>query len=228
MTTAKPQKRVGKALVSSERTTSKQKTKSAGLPLHPSATPSAKARTKISARDSASSVPPVSPRRRSARTPSAAHAAAQAEALDQLQRYVQSLALATPEQLMQFEREGVSGDLLKSMAIRLHVSTTRLYHMIGVAKATAEQKLSKHQPIIGASGHAAVGIARLLGRVDAILTNSTSKQALDFDGGHWLGRWLENPQPALGGRRPGDLLDTPTGFEVVSRSLGAIESGAYL
>jgi uncharacterized protein (DUF2384 family) len=31
----------------------------------------------------------------------------------------------------------------------------------------------------------------------------------------------------LGGRRPADLLDTPTGVEVVARLLGSLESGAF-
>ncbi|MDH5540593.1 MAG: MbcA/ParS/Xre antitoxin family protein, partial [Rhizobacter sp.] len=35
------------------------------------------------------------------------------------------------------------------------------------------------------------------------------------------------PQPSLGGRRPAELIDTPTGIEVVSRLLGSIESGSY-
>lgn len=34
------------------------------------------------------------------------------------------------------------------------------------------------------------------------------------------------PSP-LGGRKPADLIDTPTGVEVVARLLGSIESGAY-
>ncbi|HEY8707729.1 MAG TPA: antitoxin Xre/MbcA/ParS toxin-binding domain-containing protein [Burkholderiaceae bacterium] len=31
----------------------------------------------------------------------------------------------------------------------------------------------------------------------------------------------------MGGRKPADLIDTPTGVEVVARLLGSIESGAY-
>jgi uncharacterized protein (DUF2384 family) len=52
-------------------------------------------------------------------------------------------------------------------------------------------------------------------------------QAKGFDAAKWLGRWLEQPQPALGGRKAADLIDTPTGVEVVARLLGSIESGAY-
>lgn len=48
-----------------------------------------------------------------------------------------------------------------------------------------------------------------------------------FDAVKWLGQWLERPQPALGGRRPADLMDTPTGMEMVAGLLGSIRSGAY-
>jgi uncharacterized protein (DUF2384 family) len=34
-------------------------------------------------------------------------------------------------------------------------------------------------------------------------------------------------QAGLGGRKPADLVDTPTGLAVVARLLGAVASGAY-
>ena len=70
-------------------------------------------------------------------------------------------------------------------------------------------------------------MATLLAQVEEIVGNSTSPEATDFDATKWLGQWIERPQPALGGRRPVDLISTPTGVEMVSRLLGAIESGAY-
>ena len=47
----------------------------------------------------------------------------------------------------------------------------------------------------------------------------------DIDG--WLQEWLHRPQPALGGRRPADLLSTEEGIESVGRALGSILSGSY-
>ena len=79
----------------------------------------------------------------------------------------------------------------------------------------------------GNGGRAALGMARLLGMANEIVENSTAPEAKDFDTARWLGQWLEKPQPALGGRKPSELIDTPTGLDVVARLLGAIESGAY-
>jgi putative toxin-antitoxin system antitoxin component (TIGR02293 family) len=98
---------------------------------------------------------------------------------------------------------------------------------VGVPKATAERKAAAGEMLSGHSGQAAIGMARLLGIAQAIVADSTSPQARNFDSAKWLGQWLERPQPALGGRKPGDLVDTPTGIEIVARLLGAIESGAY-
>ena len=71
-------------------------------------------------------------------------------------------------------------------------------------------------------------MVRLLGMARDIVANSKTLQAKDFDTAKWLGQWIELPQPALGGRRPADLLDTPTGVETVVRLLGSLESGAYV
>lgn len=49
----------------------------------------------------------------------------------------------------------------------------------------------------------------------------------EFDLDQWLQDWLERPQPALGGARPVQLLDSPEGLESVRRALGALLSGAY-
>jgi putative toxin-antitoxin system antitoxin component (TIGR02293 family) len=109
----------------------------------------------------------------------------------------------------------------------MQIPATRMFTMLGVPKATAEKKSAAGESLSGSGGQAAIGVARLLGIAQAIVAQSTAPEAVDFDAAKWLGQWLERPQPALGGRKPGDLIDTPTGIEVVSRLLGAIESGAY-
>lgn len=49
----------------------------------------------------------------------------------------------------------------------------------------------------------------------------------DFDLNQWLEDWLQRPQPALGGSRPIELLNTRSGVEAICRTLGAAISGAY-
>ena len=70
--------------------------------------------------------------------------------------------------------------------------------------------------------------SKLLGIAQDIVEDSTAADANGFDTVKWLGQWIERPQPALGGRKPADYLDTPTGVEIVTQLLGAMRSGAYL
>lgn len=70
-------------------------------------------------------------------------------------------------------------------------------------------------------------MAKLLAKAQEIVANSTATEAKNFDAAEWLGKWLQMPQPALGGRKPSELVNTPAGLEAVLRLMGAIESGAY-
>ena len=141
--------------------------------------------------------------------------------------FVQRVSVANPMQLVEAERNGVSSMFLKDLSRRMQMPTSRLYSIVGVPKATAEKKAAAGELLSGNGGRSALGVARLLGIARSIADNSTAPEAKDFDSAKWLGQWLERPQPALGGRKPADLIDTPTGLDMVARLLGAIESGAY-
>ena len=146
----------------------------------------------------------------------------------QLHRHAVLLRGASPVDRMQAERAGVDAGFLKRFAKRLGIDYTRMFEIVGVPKATAEKKVANNEAIAGAPGQAALGLVRLLGMADEIVAQSTATEAENFDTAKWLGRWLELPQPALGGRKPADVMDTPTGVAAVAQILGAIESGAYL
>lgn len=144
-----------------------------------------------------------------------------------VQGFVTRVSRATSLQLIATERAGVQGGLIKDLARQLNLPATRLFEMLGVAKATAEKKAATNEALTGASGQAVLGLVRLLGVVEGIVSRSTHPAAATFDGARWLGAWLERPQPALDGRKPAELVDTPTGVDVVARLLGSAESGAY-
>lgn len=141
--------------------------------------------------------------------------------------FVRQVAVAEPMVLVETERHGVDGRFLKDLSKRMDVPATRIFDMLGVPKATAEKKSAAGEVLTGSGGQAAIGVAKLIAMAQEIVANSTAKEAHDFDAARWLGQWLERPQPSLGGRKPAELIDTPTGVEVVARLLGSIESGAY-
>lgn len=141
--------------------------------------------------------------------------------------FVSSVRAADPLQLIATERRGVAGVFVKDLSKSMEISAQRMFDILGVPKATAEKKVAAGELLSGSGGRAALGLAKLLGIAWEIVQNSTAPAARDFDAAKWLGQWLERPQPALGGRKPADLIDTPTGLDVVARLLGSIESGAY-
>lgn len=140
---------------------------------------------------------------------------------------VNGLLDATPMQRVAAERQGVAARLVKDLAYEMAIPAVRMFKIIGVPKATAERKAEKNEVIAGGGGQSALGVLNLLGIAQSIVAESTHENAAQFDVAKWLGRWIEHPQPALGGRKPADLLDTPTGIDVVARLLGSLQSGAY-
>lgn len=141
--------------------------------------------------------------------------------------FVDRVAAATPMEIVEVERRGIDSMFLKDLSRHMHMSAVRMFDIVGVPKATAEKKVAAKEPIAGAGGQAALGLARLLSMAKDIVENSTAPEAKGFDAAKWLGQWIERPQPALGGRKPADLVGTPTGLAMVVRVLGAIESGSY-
>lgn len=140
---------------------------------------------------------------------------------------VQRVSAADAMERAELEREGITGNVLKELPIRLQLPAMRLYAMLGLPKATAARKIAATERLTGSSAHAAIGLLGLLVVAQRMVDDSTAAEAVGFDTAAWLGSWLELPQPALGGRRPGDLIDTPAGIAMVARVLGAIESSSY-
>lgn len=54
-----------------------------------------------------------------------------------------------------------------------------------------------------------------------------SGNPLGFDARAWLDRWLENPMPALGRRRPLGVLKEPGGLDLLRGLLLQVQSGTF-
>jgi type VI secretion system secreted protein Hcp len=138
------------------------------------------------------------------------------------------MALAEPMDQVELEREGLPAVVLAGLAQLMAVPRVRLFEMMNLPRATMEKKISDDEVLTGDANRRALNLVRLLAHAHEILKDSTSAEAERFDVARWLGRWIETPQPALGGKKPADLLDTETGASMVERTLGAMRSGAYL
>ena len=148
-------------------------------------------------------------------------------AKDGVRSFSQRIASASPVDIVEAERRGVPSVFVKDLADHMAITHVRLGAMLGISRATVARKAAANERLDGQSGLAALGIAKLLGLAQSLVDDSTAPAALEFDVARWLGKWLEVPQPALGGKAPADFLDTPTGVQIVARLLGALQSGAY-
>lgn len=78
------------------------------------------------------------------------------------------------------------------------------------------------------SSESTPSFARLLAQVEQIVRESGDPERVTgFDAAAWLAEWLATPASALGGHPPAEYLGSPGGHDLVSRLLGAQQSGAY-
>ena len=141
--------------------------------------------------------------------------------------YVRAVTCATPIEIIAIERQGVPVTFINDLSKRMELPTSRMFNILGVSNAVLWKKVATRGSIDGCAGQSAVRMIKLLGIAKTIISNSTAAAAKKFDSARWLGQWIEQPQPALGGRKPADLIDTPMGIAIIERLLGSIESGAY-
>lgn len=131
---------------------------------------------------------------------------------------------ATSVQLIAAERHGLDASLLSDLATRMGVSVSFLASALGIPARRASMAIAHGRQV---DGVALLALLRLVHRAREVVAQVVIESSSEFDSYKWLGQWLALPQPALGGRAPAALIDTPTGRSVVLRTLGALCSDAY-
>jgi putative toxin-antitoxin system antitoxin component (TIGR02293 family) len=122
-------------------------------------------------------------------------------------------------------RKGVPAIEAKRLVLALGVEQKVFYQALGLKTATVNRKITQSEQLASDESERLLGVARLIGQVEAIVTESGDPQG--FDAPEWLSRWLREPLPALGGSPPMALLDTMEGQAMVAEALARIQSGAY-
>lgn len=130
-----------------------------------------------------------------------------------------------PVERIEMVREGLPAKVLSFLAEDMDVARERLYAWLGIARATANRKLRGDERLSQDESERALGMARLVGQVERIVADSGVPTG--FDAAKWTAQWLERPNRALGGRSPGQFLDTADGRALVSSLVGQMQSGAY-
>lgn len=122
-------------------------------------------------------------------------------------------------------RQGIPASAVEIMAKRMDMPKERLVVTLGLARATVDRKARENKSLSKDDSSRLLGMARLVGQVEAMVEESGNPTG--FNAAEWVARWLEQPLPALGGQRPGELMDTPDGQGLVSGLIARMQSGAY-
>ena len=112
-----------------------------------------------------------------------------------------------------------------TLALRLETTKEKLIERLGFSRATIDRKAKDKQNLTTEQGERVVGLAKLIGQVQTMIDESGDPEG--FDAAQWVGRWLEQPNQALGGKRPAEFMDTVAGQEIVSGLVAQMQTGAY-
>lgn len=133
--------------------------------------------------------------------------------------------LADPLARVTIIKSGVAARSIDEIAQSMGGTKEQLILLLGLARATVNRRAREGKALSVEDGERVVGMARLIGQVQAMVEASGSPEG--FDAAQWVGRWLEEPLPALGGKRPAEFMDTAEGQGIVSSILDRMQSGAY-
>lgn len=122
-------------------------------------------------------------------------------------------------------RAGLPVALAADLATAMAVSNEWLYQVLDFSRATMHRKARANQPLSRSEGERALGLMQLIDRVDRIVRDSG--EPAGFSAAEWTARWLDQPNPALGGEPPRMLFDTAEGRELLMGLVEQMQSGAY-
>jgi putative toxin-antitoxin system antitoxin component (TIGR02293 family) len=142
---------------------------------------------------------------------------------------VRSLAreiyVLSPVERIDLVRQGVPAWFIVDLFADMGVPLERLYVAVGLPRSTIQRKVRQQQALSLDESERAIGIAQLIGQAQRMVEESGDMK--DFDAAKWVGEWLNQPHPALGGKTPADYFDTAEGRTLVANLLARQQSGAY-
>lgn len=137
-----------------------------------------------------------------------------------LMAQARALVNADDATLAALAKAGVPAVLARDLGRALDIAPRHFFRdLLGTNRSAAEKKSFTDAPLPVAAGRIALALLRLLGQAKALHGDGPG-----FDVARWLGRWIEQPQVGLQGRRPAEVLGTEEGVAAVLELL-EIEAG---
>jgi putative toxin-antitoxin system antitoxin component (TIGR02293 family) len=122
-------------------------------------------------------------------------------------------------------KAGVPAKYVKVLSTRMKMPMEKFYRTLGLARPTVDRKVRLSKLLNPDESERVVGIARLVGQAQSLVKESGRQE--EFDAATWVSAWLDRPLPALGGKPPGEFMDTADGRMLVADLLSQEQSGAY-
>ncbi|XLZ68593.1 antitoxin Xre-like helix-turn-helix domain-containing protein [Massilia sp. SR12] len=121
-------------------------------------------------------------------------------------------------------RSGLPAQLVVELSSVMGVPKVTLINALRLSRATVNRKIQLHKLLSRDESERVLGLQSLIGQVQSM---TDAERKMDFDAAKWLGHWLREPLPALGGNTPASYLDTVLGGKYVGDLLAMAEGGIY-
>jgi putative toxin-antitoxin system antitoxin component (TIGR02293 family) len=144
---------------------------------------------------------------------------------DSLERSARTFFEASPLERIHIIKQRVPAKFVLTISVSMKMPKETLYGTLNLARATIDRKVSKKELLDQDESERVLAMTRLVGQADSIVRDSGTAEG--FSAAEWIAEWLQRPHPALGGRRPGELMDTADGRDLVTDLLARQQSGAY-
>ena len=144
---------------------------------------------------------------------------------DSLEKSARTYFRASPLERIQIIKRRVPARYVVTLTVSMKMAKETLYGSLNLARATIDRKVLKKQLLNQDESERVLAITRLVGQADSIVRDSGAAEG--FSAAQWVAAWLQRRHAALGGRRPGELMDTADGRELVTDLLARQQSGAY-
>lgn len=136
-----------------------------------------------------------------------------------------SLYQASPAERVSLIHNGVPASRIADLVEGMYVSRKRLLDILNLSDASVRRKIHQGAMLSTEQAERVIGLERLIGQVAIMVEGSGHPKG--FDAARWVGHWLEQPIPALGGARPADFMDTMAGQTLVSSLLFQVQAGVF-
>lgn len=144
---------------------------------------------------------------------------------DSLEKSARTFFRASPLERIRIIKQRVPAKFVVVISVSMKMPKETLYGALNLARATIDRKVLKKELLDQDESERVLAMTRLVGQADSIVRDSGTAEG--FSAAEWVSAWLQRPHPALGGRRPGELMDTADGRDLVTDLLARQQSGAY-